>query len=106
MSKSIYRIDKFSVPRNSREEFLSAVRSTHVFLRTLPGFSRDMIVENTSEDGRYSYVTLAEWESEEAINMARIAVQGFHKLNGFDPQTFWKRLGVKAELASYQPVDT
>lgn|SRR5690554_4530389 len=106
MSKPIYRIDKFFVPHNAKEEFLSAVFNTHQLLRTLPGFTRDLIVENTSENGRYSYVTLVEWESEDAIEMARIAVQGFHKLNGFDPQAFWKRLGVRAELANYQPVDT
>jgi hypothetical protein len=45
MSTEIFRVDKFVVPANAREEFLGKVRATHAVLKTQPGFVRDAILE-------------------------------------------------------------
>lgn len=105
MNDNIFRIDKFIVPDEAKDEFLSRVHDTHQLLRTLPGFVRDFVVEKVDGNGRFNYVTTVEWESQKAISAAKIAVQSFHKKNDFDPQAFWERLGVQADLANYKAVD-
>ena len=47
METRIYRVDKFSVPRQAREEFLEKVRATHGLLRSQAGFVEDAILEMT-----------------------------------------------------------
>ena len=104
ISKALFRIDKFSVPEGGKHEFVQRVRETHEFLKTLPGFVRDLVVEKTSGTGVFNYVTLVEWESEEAILAARNAVHAHHAALNFNPQELWSRLGIEADLANYQKV--
>ncbi|MHB1084293.1 MAG: antibiotic biosynthesis monooxygenase family protein [Thiobacillus sp.] len=104
MSSSVFRIDKFVVPEGGKHEFVQRVRETHEFLRTLPGFVRDLVVEKTAGAGVFNYVTLVEWESEEAISAAKNAVHAHHAARNFSPQELWSRLGIEADLANYQEV--
>src|SRR3546814_2574090 len=46
-SKRLYRVDKFLVPDEAREEYLQNLRATHELLRKQPGFVRSE--EHTSE---------------------------------------------------------
>ena|SRR5438105_8011038 len=102
----LYRIDKFKVPQSARGEFLERVRSTHQFLRTLPGFVRDALFEQTSGPGAFNFVTLVEWESAEALESAKKAVMGKHAEIGFDPKEMFARLGIDADLANYTRIET
>jgi len=104
MSLSVFRIDKFVVPEGGKHEFVQRVRETHEFLRTLPGFVRDLVVEKTAGAGVFNYVTLVEWESEEAISTAKNAVYAHHGARNFSPQELWSRLGIEADLANYQEI--
>jgi heme-degrading monooxygenase HmoA len=45
--RRIYRIDKFKVPSSARKEFIDRVYNSHEFLRTLPGFIQDYVLEQT-----------------------------------------------------------
>ena len=83
---SVYRVDKFVVPAAAREEFLRRVEETHQLLRRQPGFIRDAILEQVSGPGRFNIVTIAEWESQEAIEAARTVGSKAHVERGFDPQ--------------------
>ncbi|MFQ3786327.1 antibiotic biosynthesis monooxygenase family protein [Halomonas sp. A29] len=107
MEKSlpIFRVDKFSVPEAAREEFLKRVHDTHQVLRRQPGFIRDSLLEQVGGSGRFNIVTIAEWESQEAIDAARMAVTQAHRENGFDPQETMARLGIEADIANYQPIE-
>ncbi|MGR4069625.1 antibiotic biosynthesis monooxygenase [Halomonas sp. LR3S48] len=107
MAKSlpIFRVDKFSVPEAARETFLKRVRDTHQVLRRQPGFITDSILEQVAGSGRFNIVTIAEWESQEAIDAARMAVTKAHRENGFDPQETMARLGIEADIANYQPIE-
>lgn len=102
MGSSVYRIDKFVVPEGGKQEFVQRVRETHEFLRTLPGFVRDLVVEKTDGAGVFNYVTLVEWESKEAISAAKNMVHAHHAARNFSPQELWSRLGIEADLANYQ----
>ena len=100
---SVYRVDKFVVPAAAREEFLRRVEETHQLLRRQPGFIRDAILEQVSGPGRFNIVTIAEWESQEAIDAARTVVSKAHVERGFDPQETMRRPGVEGGNAHYRP---
>lgn len=104
-SRQIYRIDKFVVPSSACTEFLDKVKRTHEFLRTLPGFVQDYILEQTDGPGAFNVVTIAIWDNAEAIEAARKAVMARHEAMGFNPQETFARLGVKADLATYRQLD-
>lgn len=101
----IYRIDKFVVPSSARSEFIEKVRSTHEFLRTLPGFIQDSVFEKTGGPGEFNFVTIAVWESAEAIDAAKKAVMAKHEDIGFSPDEMFARLGIKADLVTYKQID-
>ena len=101
---SIYRVDKFVVPKAAREEFLKRVHDTHHVLRRQPGFIRDALLEQIGGPGRFNIVTVAEWESQEAIDAARAAVAKSHAEIGFNPQETMARLGIEADIANYKPI--
>lgn len=100
----IYRVDKFIVPKNARDEFLSRIMETHRILRTQPGFLTDYILEQTDGPGKYNIVTVAEWKDQESIDAAKKTVQAEHAKNGFSPQQTMERLGVQADIANYTSV--
>jgi heme-degrading monooxygenase HmoA len=101
---TIFRVDKFSVPSQSRDEFLQRISETHQILRKQPGFVRDAILEQVSGSGRFNIVTIAEWENQEAVDRAKDAVMQFHTSSGFSPQATMIRLGVEADIANYKQV--
>jgi heme-degrading monooxygenase HmoA len=102
---SIYRVDKFVVPQRAHEEFLKRVRATHQVLRRQPGFIRDTLLEQVAGPGRFNIVTVAEWESQEAIDAARVVVKKAHAESGFSPQEAMARLGIEADIANYKHID-
>jgi heme-degrading monooxygenase HmoA len=103
--KRLYRIDKFIVPAAARAEFLPRVWKTHALLRKQPGFVRDHILEHTdTAPGQHIVLTFAEWESEEAVQNARAAVQAMYAQEGFNPHELLARLGIQADLGYYQEI--
>lgn len=102
---TIYRVDKFIVPENARDEFLSRILDTHKILRAQPGFLRDSILEQTDGPGRFNIVTVAEWKNQEAIDSAKKVIQEEHAKNEFSPKQTMERLGIQVDIASYALVD-
>ena len=100
-SGSVYRVDKFVVPAQSRDEFVAAVARTHELLRKQGGFLQDLVLEQRSGPGIFNFVTLAEWTGPEAIERASKAVADLHTQIAFDRQEFMSRLGVRADIAIY-----
>jgi|SRR5258708_594339 len=98
----LYRIDKFKVPPPAREEFLERVRNINGFLRTQPGFVRDAVFEQASGPGSFNLITLVEWESAAAVEGAKKAAEARYAKSGFDPQEVIRRLGIEADIATYQ----
>jgi heme-degrading monooxygenase HmoA len=105
MSEEIFRVDKFVVPAQAREEFLTRVQATHEALRTQAGFVRDAILEQTSGPGEFNFVTIVEWENSDAIEGARRAVAALHQKMNFDAQAMIKRLEIRADIANYKRVE-
>ena len=60
-------IDKFIVPKESKAAFLTQIRKSAAFLRTLPRFVEGFVYENTHGGSRHNVVTTAVWKDEEAF---------------------------------------
>ncbi len=103
--RQVHRIDKFVVPDSARIEFIENVRSTHEFLRTLPGFIQDSVLEKTGGPGEFNFVTIAVWHSAGAIEAAKDALMSRHEEIGFSPHEMFVRLGIKADLVNYRQID-
>lgn len=50
-SGSVFRVDKFVVPSEAREEIIAKVRMTHELLRQQKGFVQDFLLEQFSGPG-------------------------------------------------------
>ncbi|MEO6918136.1 MAG: antibiotic biosynthesis monooxygenase [Collimonas sp.] len=105
MTSQIYRVDKFIVPEAAQQEFLAKVRSTHALLRSLPGCTQELVLEQTSGPGSYNYVTVLGWSDLAAIDAAKIEVRKLHANTDFHPQEMFNRLGIQADLGNYQAID-
>lgn len=97
-------IDKFVVPAAAKQEFHERMRINRSFIKKLPGFIRDAAYEHPDENGNLICVTIAEWESMEAMNKAREAVQAEYKKEGFDPAEMLKRLNISMDRGIYKEV--
>ncbi|KAA6464477.1 antibiotic biosynthesis monooxygenase [Acidobacteria bacterium AB60] len=96
-----FRIDAFKIPAASREEFEAAMRRNLAFLEKLPGFLHHMVFEKTSGPTEFNLVTIAVWESAEAIAAAGEKVRAYYQSIGFDVQATLTRLGITASLGYY-----
>jgi predicted ester cyclase/heme-degrading monooxygenase HmoA len=97
-------IDKFFVPVAARQEFYERMGINRSFIKQLPGFIRDDAYECTDDKGNLVCVTLAQWESREAFNKAREAVQAEYAKQGFDIGAMLKRLNITLDRGVYTEV--
>jgi steroid delta-isomerase-like uncharacterized protein len=94
-------IDKFFVPAAAKKEFYERVRINRRFIKQLPGFIGDAAYEYTDENGNLVFVTVAQWESKEAIGKAKEAVQAEYQKEGFDMPGMLKRLNITIDRGVY-----
>ena len=100
MAQRIF-IDRFSVPVNARKEFMERMTYNRNFLKKLPGFIEDNAYETTGNEGNLLIVTVAVWESDEAIARAKEAVQAEYKKIGFNMPEFLQRQNISIERGIY-----
>ncbi len=89
-----YLIDKFFVPADAIQEFTQRLNINRNFIKTLPDFIEDNVYMRTDENGNQLYVTIAVWKNQEAVKKAFREVQALYKEEGFDMQSFLKRLNI------------
>jgi heme-degrading monooxygenase HmoA len=97
-----FRIDAFTVPAASRAEFEAAMHRNLAFLEKLPGFNGHTVFEKTSGPTTFDIVTIAVWESQEAIASAGEKVRAYYQSIGFDMPAMIARWGVRASLGYYR----
>ncbi len=97
-----FRIDCFSVPAASRGEFEAAMRRNLDFLETLSGFLGHVVFERTSDASAFDLVTIAVWESPDAIEAAGQKVRAYYRGIGFDMPAVLARWKVEASLGYYR----
>ena len=97
-----FRIDNFSVPAAARADFEAAMQRNLAFIQTLPGFVGHLVFDKTSGPSTFNIVTIAAWESPEAIENAIVAVREYYERIGFDPGEATARWGVAAQIGQYE----
>ena len=97
-----FRIDAFTVPESSQDEFESNMHSNLAFIRTLPGFRGHLVFEKTNGPTNFNIVTIAVWENPEAIRAAGEKVHAHYQSIGLDLPATLTRLGVAASLGYYR----
>jgi len=97
----VFRIDSFTVPEASREEFEGAMHRNLAFLETLPGFRGHLVFRKTSGPSAFDVVTLAVWERG-AAERAAAEVRAYYQRIGFDPAASMARWRVRGELGNYE----
>lgn len=95
-------IDKFIVPEKGVTEFLDRVAVNRKFIKDLPGFIRDNAYERTDEYRNLIFITIAIWESQEAVKNAKEAVQAEYLRQGFSPEEMFQRLGITMDRGIYK----
>lgn len=100
-----FRIDRFSVPAQGRDEFLGRVHGTQSFLRAQEGYVRGYVLEQRSGAEASTILTFAEWESADLVPRVAQAVADFHREQGYDPNETLARLGITVERASYTSIE-
>lgn len=104
MNDFLLRIDRFEVPLSVRDEFMARIAETHAVLHTQPGLNFDRIVERRGADGSAIIITIAEWNSAEAIDTAAAAVMRMREATDFSPAAFIEANGIRADIGVYAPV--
>lgn len=101
----IYKLDKFAVPNSARDEFLPKVVEIMELLKAQPGYIQGLIFEQPGPTGEFNLVTFVEWKNKQAAEGARGAVMAMQKTTGFNPQETMARLGIRADMGFYTPIN-
>jgi hypothetical protein len=96
-----FRVDTFSVPEGARGEFQTAMLRNLAFLKTLPGFRGHLVLEKTGGPTAFNTVTIAAWESREALEKAAVEVGAYYRRIGFDPSAMIAQWGARAEIGTF-----
>jgi len=104
-SLPLYRVDKFIVPANGRDEFLERVGATHKLLRTQDGFVRDAILEQQTGPEESRIITVVEWARSDVVETVSQKVAEMHRSVGFDRLEMMARLGIQADIGNYRRLD-
>lgn len=102
---STYRIDKFAVPQTALAPFIARVRKVQRLLDSQPGCRQNLVLTQTGGSGEFNVVTIVEWASAAEMGYARDILHRHYAAEGFEPETFMRSLGVRADLALYASLD-
>ncbi|MCW9705511.1 antibiotic biosynthesis monooxygenase [Aliifodinibius sp. 1BSP15-2V2] len=94
-------IDKFTVPKQGIEEFTKRLRKNPNIIKKLPGFIKHEVYQRRDESGNLICMTIAEWESAEALENAKKTVKAAYEEENFDPAEMFERLGITADRGVY-----
>ena len=97
-----FRIDAFAVPAAARAEFNAAMHRNLAFISKQAGFMNHTVFEKTNGPTTFDVVTIAVWESAEAIAAASEKVRAYYREIGFDMPATMARLGITASLGYYR----
>ena len=98
-------IDRLTVPVNAKDEFIERMNINRAIILNQPGFIRDEIFEPVDTTGDLIYITMAIWENEAALQIARQEVQDAYRREGFDLPAFCQQKGIKIERGIYHQLN-
>lgn len=96
-----FHVDSFSVPDVFLGELETAMRRNMAFIEAQPGFRGHVVLRKTSGPTTFNIVTIAMWESSEAIERAGVEVSAYYRRIGFDRAATLARWGAKVETGNF-----
>ncbi len=103
-SKPVFRIDRFTLPLEARKAFLERLETIQTILAGIEGNRQNLVLEQVSDPGTASFITIVEWQDEAALKNAKAQVAAEYEKHDFSPQEFMREHGVTAEFGTYAPV--
>ena len=100
-SAPVFRIDKFVVPAVALPTFMQQVQRTQQALGALPGCQQNLVLTQTGGGSEFNVATVVEWASAQAMAAAQGVMKEKYAQEDFDPASFMRRLGVRADLGLY-----
>lgn len=98
-------IDKFTVPKQGIEEFTERLQKNPNIIKKLPGFIKHEVYQRRDESGNLICITIAEWESAEALANAKKTVKAMYEDENFNPAGMFERLGITADRGIYSVME-
>ena len=98
----VVRVNRFSVPAESRQQFVQLLERTHDVIRAQPGLIDEMILEQQSGPGTFSLMTVLQFEGEHVLQSIITAVARADEAAGIDRQALTRSLGVEASVGFYK----
>ena len=98
-----FRVDRFVVPRRSLDPFMARLRVTQRLLDERAGCRQNLVLMGADDGDSVGVVTIVEWASTDAMNVARAEMGAHYAREGFDPAAFIRSLGIEADMAAYRP---
>jgi steroid delta-isomerase-like uncharacterized protein len=97
-------IDRFLVPAAAKEKFYERMNTNRQLIKKLPGFIDDVVYTSDDEHGNLICVTVASWESQEALQNAKNVVQQEYQKQGFDLKEMMKQLNISVDRGVFTEV--
>lgn len=101
----LYRINKFSVPVESRDAFLDLMSKTHAVLRRQEGVVAERVLEQQSGPGIFNFVAVIEFAGAHVIDGIVSAVAAFDRQATIDRQQIMVTRGIKTDMGLYRGID-
>ncbi|MHA7775517.1 antibiotic biosynthesis monooxygenase [Roseibium sp. M-1] len=103
-SQSIYRVDSFEVPLQSRDALLERLTIIRGFLQDIEGCLQNLVLEQPASAETAKFVTFVEWRNEDVFRAAKMRMAEEYRKADFNPQAFLKQIGAKAVMGNFAAV--
>ena len=98
----LYRINKYTVPVEARQQFVELVDKTLAVIRKQDGYVKDLFLEQHAGPGQFDFITMIEFASADVAPKVAAALGEFDRNLGLDREALMKTLGIRTDFASYR----
>ncbi|TCR06913.1 hypothetical protein [Neorhizobium sp. JUb45] len=102
IEKRVIRVNRFSVPTDSRDAFMAFLKRTHDIIRAQPGVIEEMIIERQVTVDHFSMLAIIQFENENVLQPIIAAIAEADRNDGIDRQDVSRRLGIEADTGFYR----
>ncbi|HEV7318528.1 MAG TPA: antibiotic biosynthesis monooxygenase [Ensifer sp.] len=98
----LYRINKYTVPLEARQQFVELVDKTLAVIRKQDGYVKDLFLEQHAGPGQFDFITMIEFASADVAPKVAAALVDYDRQLGLDREALMKTLGIRTDFASYR----
>ncbi|TGM79504.1 antibiotic biosynthesis monooxygenase family protein [Leptospira bouyouniensis] len=97
-------IDRFQLPKEAKEVFLTRVKINREFIKTIPGFLSDEVYL-CEKDNNILLVTVAKWKDQVSLQNAKALVISEYQKQNFDMPQFLALNSIQIEREIFQNLE-